>query len=90
MHWTPIVQRLFQSIEDEARMGGAADPPANDASGEGIDNKCYIDKTLPRRHVGVSRPEEFHLQPLAEPDVNLSAHPAPIIRPRPQTPSTSV
>ena len=52
MHWTPIVQRLFQSIEDKARMCGAADPPANDASGEGIDDKCYIDKTLPRRHVG--------------------------------------
>jgi hypothetical protein len=28
----------------------------------------------------VSRPEGFHLQPLAEPDVNLSAHPAPIIQ----------
>jgi transposase len=25
----------------------------------------------------VSRPKEFHLRPLAEPDVNLSAHPAP-------------
>jgi hypothetical protein len=29
----------------------------------------------------VIRPEEFHLRPLAEPDVNLSAHPAPIIQP---------
>ena len=28
----------------------------------------------------MSRPEGFHLQPLAEPDVNLSAHPAPIIQ----------
>jgi hypothetical protein len=28
----------------------------------------------------VSRPKGFHLQPLAEPDVNLSAHPAPIIQ----------
>src|SRR6185312_11099565 len=27
--------------------------------------------------LGVSRPKEFHLRPLAEPDVNLSAHPAP-------------
>src|SRR5216684_5910204 len=29
-------------------------------------------------HVGESRPGGFHLEPLAEPDVNLSAHPAPI------------
>ena len=28
----------------------------------------------------VSRPEELPLRPLAEPDVNLSAHPAPIIQ----------
>jgi hypothetical protein len=28
----------------------------------------------------VSRPREFHPRPLREPDVNLSAHPAPIIQ----------
>jgi hypothetical protein len=28
-----------------------------------------------------SRPAELPRQPLAEPDVNLSAHPAPIIQP---------
>jgi hypothetical protein len=28
----------------------------------------------------VSRPAELSRQPLAEPDVNLSAHPAPIIQ----------
>ena len=27
--------------------------------------------------LGVSRPREFHPRPLAEPDVNLPAHPAP-------------
>ncbi len=31
--------------------------------------------------IKVSRPEEFHLQPLAESDRNVSAHPAPIIQP---------
>ena len=30
--------------------------------------------------LGVSRPKEFHPRPLAEPDVNLSAHPAPTTR----------
>ena len=29
-------------------------------------------------NVGLSRPRDFHPQPLQEPDVNLSAHPAPI------------
>ena len=29
----------------------------------------------------MSSPEESHLQALSEPDMNLSAHPAPIIRP---------
>jgi hypothetical protein len=28
----------------------------------------------------VSRPEGFHLKPLAEPDVTLLSHPAPIIQ----------
>ena len=31
--------------------------------------------------IGLSRPGELHPQPLAEPDVNVSAHPAPIIQP---------
>ena len=31
-------------------------------------------------YVWLSRPGEFHPQPLREPDVNLSAHPAPITR----------
>jgi hypothetical protein len=31
----------------------------------------------------VSRAEEFHHRALAEPDVRLSPHPAPIVRPRP-------
>ena len=36
------------------------------------------DFAIPNGHdLGVSRPKEFHLRPLAEPDVNLSAHPAP-------------
>jgi len=38
----------------------------------------------------VSRPGESHPQPLAEPDVNLSAHPAPIIQSLEQIPPPSV
>src|SRR5690606_28856806 len=40
-----------------------------------------VHEALPGRDVGVSRPGEFHPQPLAEPDVSLSTHPAPIIQP---------
>jgi len=40
---------------------------------------CCIGLALGQnRHRGVSRPEGFHLQPLAEPGVRLSPHPAPI------------
>src|SRR6478672_5761506 len=38
---------------------------------------------------GVSRPKESHLRPLAEPDVNLSAHPAPITQPTTDIPSAN-
>jgi len=40
--------------------------------------------------VAVSGPREFHPRALSEPDVNLSAHPAPIIQPRAEFPSASV
>ena len=42
----------------------------------------YRQALLARRTVGVSSPEESHPRALAEPDVNLSAHPAPIIEPQ--------
>jgi hypothetical protein len=63
MHWASVMQGLFQGVEDEARMRGAADPPANDASGEGIDDKRHVDKALPRRHVGkIGYPEPIRLR----------------------------
>ena len=37
-------------------------------------------------HDEVSRREEFHLPALAEPDVNLAAHPAPIVQPSGRSP----
>src|SRR5260370_23548488 len=38
----------------------------------------------------LSRPAGFHHRPLAEPDVNLSAHPAPIKQQTPQSNNLSV
>lgn len=37
----------------------------------------------------VSGPREFHPRALSEPDMNLSAHPAPIIQPKAEFPSAS-
>jgi hypothetical protein len=52
MDGPPIVQRLLQSIEDEARMRCAASTPSDDAAGEAVDNKRYINKALPSGYVG--------------------------------------
>ncbi len=38
----------------------------------------------------VSSPGESHPQALSEPDVNLSAHPAPIIQPQDESPFANV
>src|SRR3954466_10899416 len=52
-----------------------------DQSAVAVDRTIQIAPAAPDFQIRVSRPEGFHLQPLAEPDVNLSAHPAPIIQP---------
>ena len=50
-----------------------------------IDRPIQVAPLTVDLQVGVSRPKEFHLRPLSEPDRNLSAHPAPIIPPMPRT-----
>ena len=54
-----------------------------------IDRPIQVAPAAMDLEVGVSRPREFHPRPLVEPDVNLSAHPAPTIQPTTDTPSTS-
>jgi hypothetical protein len=44
-----LIQSLFKSIEDERGMGRAADPPADDVSGENVDDESDINETLPGR-----------------------------------------
>jgi hypothetical protein len=46
-------------------------------------------RSIPESDDEVSSPGESHPQALSEPDVNLSAHPAPIIQPSAQSPSAS-
>jgi hypothetical protein len=84
-----VMERLFEGVQDEVRMRCPAGSPADDPPRISVDDEGDIDEAGPGRDVGVSRPKEFRLRPLAEPDVNLSAHPAPIIHPTTDTPSTN-
>ena len=49
-----IVKRLFQSIEDEARMGRPAGPPANDSPSISIDDEGDVDEPCLGRDVGMT------------------------------------
>jgi hypothetical protein len=55
MDGPPIVQRLLQRVEDEARLRRATGTPSDDAAGECIDDKRHINKALPRGHIGEVR-----------------------------------
>ena len=48
----PIMQCLVESIEDESRVRRSTGPPADDAAGEGIDDKGHVDEALPGRDIG--------------------------------------
>ena len=62
MDGPPIVQCLLQGIEDETSMRGAADAPAHDTAGEGIDDKRNINKALPGGHVDeIGNPQPVRL-----------------------------
>jgi hypothetical protein len=53
-----LVERLLQRVEHEARMGGAGNPPADDASGVGVDHEGDVDEAGPGGDVGeVGDPE---------------------------------
>src|SRR5262249_47620937 len=45
----PLMKRLFQRIEHEARMGRPAHAPADNTPGVGIDDEGDIDKAGPAR-----------------------------------------
>jgi hypothetical protein len=47
-----ILQCLFQSIEHKARMRRAAYPPADDATGDNVDDEGDRDKACPGRNLG--------------------------------------
>src|SRR4051794_388333 len=73
----------------QTRIDPPADRIANNSPGPGVQDRSEINETGRDRDIGVSRPKGFHLRPLSEPDVNLAAHPAPIIHPTTDSPSTN-
>jgi hypothetical protein len=50
----------------------------NEEAAVAVQERAEIVERAAQVEVALSRPGEFHPQPLREPDVNLSAHPAPI------------
>jgi hypothetical protein len=68
VHGSTLVQGLLQGIEDEAGMGRARHPPADNAPGIGVDPEGHIDKAHPGRDVGeVADPERIRPQCLELP-----------------------
>jgi len=80
-HRAALAQGLTERVEHEAGMRRARGAPADDPARERVDDEGDVDEAGPSGDIGVSRPRELHLRPLAEPDVILSNHPAPIIQP---------
>jgi hypothetical protein len=83
------LKRHVESVEHDAGLQIGREGPSDDPTRPGVENDREVEKAGQRRQEGVSRPKEFRLRPLAEPDVNLSAHPAPIIHPTTDSPSTN-
>ena len=44
-----IMERLLQSVEDEAGLSGAGDQPTDNPAGERVDDEGDVDETLPGR-----------------------------------------
>ncbi len=55
MQGPPVVQSLLQRIKHEPRMRRAADTPADDPAGKGIDDEGDIDKASPGRDISKVR-----------------------------------
>jgi len=70
-----------QGRDDEFSFHRCVHRPTDYATRNEIKHDRKIQPAFARWDVWVSSPRESHPRALAEPDVNLSAHPAPIIEP---------
>src|SRR5260370_3522432 len=64
MQRPPVMQSLLESIEHEAGMCGSRNTPADDAPGEGIDDKGDVDEARPGCDVREIRDPQ-HVRPRA-------------------------
>src|SRR5262249_13385900 len=77
-HW-PLCLGIRSLVTEMQRLVAVAE--LANQSGNCIG--CIVKLAAPRNSSdddAVSRPRGFHLRPLAEPDMNLPAHPAPTIQ----------
>jgi hypothetical protein len=81
--WLTASKCHSERVEHESFLEALAQGPAHDSTRAKIKNDGEIQPSFQRIDVRVSSPGESHPQALAEPDVNLSAHPAPITEPPP-------
>jgi hypothetical protein len=66
----PFVQGLLQRVENEAGMGGAADAPADNPPGIGVDDEGDVHKPRPGGDIG----EVLQPQPVGRRRVELAVH----------------
>src|SRR6202051_101791 len=59
MRRPPVMQSLLESIEHEAGMCRSRNTPADDAPGEGIDDKGDVDEARPGRDIGEVRDPQY-------------------------------
>jgi hypothetical protein len=65
-----LLQGLLEGVQDEAGVGGAADAPADDPPGVGVDHKGDVDEARPGGDVGEIRQP----QPVGRRRVELAVH----------------
>ena len=82
-----VDQSTVQQVEFIGRPGGLLriDGGLGDAGQDTLPNQAHLrinaNPRLSHYHRLGSRPREFRPEPLSEPDVTLSRHPAPVIQP---------
>src|SRR5208283_444855 len=82
----PVDNSHIQGCKTQNCIYVARNGITDGSAGKQVQDDRQVDETVSDANIGVSRPGEFHPQPLAEPDMNLSAHPAPIIQPSGRNP----
>jgi len=70
MNGTPLMTRLFRSIEDEPGMRRPAHPPADNPARERINDEGHVDETLPGGHIGEVR----NAKPVRRGSLDLAVH----------------